>query len=107
MAIISILDRIYQQSDIEYMPDTGTNQRAINLAKQCNINTKGKAIRLFIGFILILLAGIVGVLLALGSAHGLWLWVIALGLLAMGTFALYEGWSGWCAMRAMGLKTWI
>jgi hypothetical protein len=34
-----------------------------------------------------------------------WKWLICCALLAIGAFQLFEGWKGWCALRAMGIKT--
>lgn len=78
---------------------------AYNAFMQCNIDAKGKAARLISGA-LTLIAGLVLI--------GLWMagtlpqgWVAALGALALagGAFQIYEGWAGWCVMRAMGFKT--
>lgn len=77
------------------------------MPKQCNINSRGKATRLFVGLLMILMACVIGVLIALGSIDGIWPWVVALSVLPAGMFTVYEGWSGWCAMRALGIKTWI
>lgn len=77
------------------------------MARQCNINSRGKVIRLAAGFVLVLSAGVVALLIAQGSIGGVWPWVAALGLLASGAFAVYEGWSGWCAIRAIGVNTWF
>lgn len=75
--------------------------------KQCNINTRGKAVRLICGLIFVLLAGAIAVLITFGIVDGAWLWMAALVLFSSGAFALYEGWSGWCLLRAMGVKTWL
>jgi len=75
---------------------------------QCNIDARGKAFRLISGVVL----AIVG-LIAIGlhafdmlpidwSMLGLGFGV---GLVLTGAFCIFEGWAGWCAVRAMGFKT--
>ncbi|MDF1810419.1 MAG: hypothetical protein P1U42_12065 [Phycisphaerales bacterium] len=75
--------------------------------KQCNIDSRGKAVRLIFGLILVLLAGVIALVTVVWNVNGAWPWVASVGLFAFGAFALYEGWSGWCALRAMGVKTWL
>lgn len=72
---------------------------------QCNIDAKGKALRLIYGLVMIAAAAaLAGLLLAdvLGAA---WLWAVAAGLALMGGFAVFEARAGWCVVRAMGFKT--
>ncbi len=68
---------------------------------QCNIDAKGKAVRLVIG-LATMIAGIV--ILGIFGTDPLPLG-IASGCLLGGGFAVFEGWSGWCAVRALGFKT--
>lgn len=68
---------------------------------QCNIDAKGKAVRLMIG-LATMIAG--GVILGLLGTEPLPLG-IAIGCFIGGGFAVFEGWSGWCAVRALGFKT--
>jgi hypothetical protein len=73
---------------------------------QCNIDAKGKFVRLVWGLIMLALAGGLAALIALGVLTGGWLWwtgVAVLGL--MGAFGIYEARAGWCVARAMGVKT--
>ena len=72
-----------------------------NLRMQCNINSKGKAVRLILGLAFIA-AGVL--LLIFGGSEGVFLG-IGIGCLAGGAFSAFEGWSGWCAVRAMGFRT--
>lgn len=67
---------------------------------QCNIDAKGKAVRLLLGVLLII--GGVGVLL-LGWRS--WQSYAAITFILVGAFCIWEGWSGWCALRALGYKT--
>jgi len=34
-----------------------------------------------------------------------WLWMVGVLLVAIGVFQVFEGWAGWCVLRAMGIKT--
>ena len=68
---------------------------------QCNINGKGKAVRLLFG-VCFLVAG--ALTLAFGGVEGIPV-IIGAALLIGGGFMVFEGWSGWCAVRAMGFKT--
>ncbi len=68
----------------------------------CNIDKRGRRIRALAGALLVL---IVAVWLALApEAH----WAVHLLRAALalgGAFAVFEGLVGWCAIRAMGVKT--
>ena len=77
------------------------------MTKTCNINSRGKLIRLAGGLLLILVAGGLFVLILLGSVGGPWAWVATVVLLASGVFGVYEGRAGWCAARALGFNTWF
>jgi hypothetical protein len=71
---------------------------------QCNIDAKGKAMRLLLGGAMVLLAAGASVLILLDVLGPAWWWGAA-GLAAFGGFGVFEGWAGWCAVRAMGFKT--
>jgi hypothetical protein len=71
---------------------------------QCNIDARGKRVRLINGIVLLL----IGVLLILFWAipfGGLVAWTICVALVLLGAFVIFESRSGWCAIRAMGFKT--
>ena len=71
---------------------------------QCNIDAKGKAIRLVTGVLTLVGAAALAVLIpVLGLSAG-W-WAAVAGGLAGGGFAVFEARAGWCALRAMGFKT--
>ncbi|MEM8781939.1 MAG: hypothetical protein AAGE65_03695 [Planctomycetota bacterium] len=72
---------------------------------QCNIDSKGKALRLTLGFAQLAAASALTVLSIAGVLPGGWWWALVGGVAAGGAFCVYEGWSGWCAVRAMGFKT--
>jgi hypothetical protein len=72
---------------------------------QCNIDAKGKAARLMMG-LLMTLAGVIVVLLARFDVLHARLWTyVAIALIAIGLFCIFEARAGWCALRAMGVKT--
>ena len=70
----------------------------------CNIDARGKRIRLVGGFITLGVAIIFMLLTALGVIP-YWGWYVGFGCLGGAIFQIIEGWSGWCAFRAMGFKT--
>lgn len=72
---------------------------------QCNIDAKGKFVRLIYG--LLMLAGAIALagLIVLNVVGGGWVWAIVVGLALMGAFAVYEARAGWCVARAMGFRT--
>ena len=75
---------------------------------QCNIDARGKAYRLMIGIVLAIVGTGLITLRWLGPLADLaWDWPLCAGvvLLAIGAFSMFEGWVGWCAVRAMGFRT--
>jgi len=72
---------------------------------QCNIDAKGKAVRMISGIVVTILSVIVLVLCAFAVLES---WIAcAIGglLLACGVFQIFEAKAGWCIVRAMGFKT--
>ena len=74
------------------------------MAFQCNIDAQGKAVRLRLG--------IMGVLSSVGLAAACLLisapdlaWVVPAGAFVGGAFAIFEGRTGWCVVRALGFRT--
>jgi hypothetical protein len=74
---------------------------------QCNIDSKGKAVRLAAGIACLVIATMVGAMALAGVFDsGAKIGFIVAGLLLVsGAFMVFEGWSGWCVVRAMGFKT--
>lgn len=68
---------------------------------QCNINARGKAIRLLGGVIL----AAVGLVILLAGQGRTWSLIAGFSCLLGGAFMIFEGAAGWCAVRAMGFKT--
>lgn len=72
---------------------------------QCNIDAKGKALRLIYGLVMIALAVALAGLILLKVLPGGWVWAGVVALALFGAFGIYEARAGWCVMRAMGFKT--
>ena len=70
----------------------------------CNIDRRGRKVRLVAGAILEANGLILGVLWYLGMVPPEMIWPAA-GLWAGGMFMIIEGAIGWCALRALGVKT--
>lgn len=72
----------------------------------CNIDARGKAARLTGGLVLLGLSSLLGLATAVGLLGGVdWPWFVAGGLFLAGAFAVFEARAGWCAVRAMGIRT--
>jgi hypothetical protein len=72
---------------------------------KCNIDAKGRAVRMVTGLLCCVL-GIVVMTLAFILSGAFWpLLAAGLCLLAAGLFQIYESRRGWCALRAVGIKT--
>jgi hypothetical protein len=70
----------------------------------CNIDARGKAVRLGLGIVGI----VVGVAMLLGWAlpsDGTLAWIVTVALLVTAAFSIFEARAGWCALRAMGVRT--
>ena len=72
---------------------------------QCNIDRKGKIARLISGLLTAAAGVVLLVLVGIGTLTGAWPWVVGALAVVFGGFQIYEGWCGWCVMRAMGFKT--
>ena len=75
------------------------------MAMECNIDARGKAIRLFGGMFSLIAGLVIASIAHFDLVEIPYLWVAAAGLLAGGTLGIFEGWSGWCVARAMGIWT--
>ena len=74
------------------------------MALRCNIDAKGKLIRLIYGAAIALLGVVLTFAWAL-RAGGVVAWLVSLVAMLGGAFAIFESRKGWCAIRAMGIKT--
>tara|TARA_Y100001970_G_scaffold80228_1_gene101876 strand:- start:1344 stop:1577 length:234 start_codon:yes stop_codon:yes gene_type:complete len=75
------------------------------MAFECNIDARGQAYRLRLGFKLVVVGLVLSAALFLWGAEWGLVWLIPGGALAGGAFAMFEGRTGWCVARAMGFRT--
>jgi hypothetical protein len=78
---------------------------AYHRGMRCNIDAQGKKVRLIGGFVTLGVALLFAALGISGIVGHWWPWAAAGGSAAGAAFQIYEGWAGWCAFRAMGMKT--
>ena len=78
----------------------------VSMARECNIDAKGKFVRL-VGGSISLVAGIVALLLIVFGIlpENIFTTGSVIGMFAGGALGIYEGRSGWCIARAMGIRT--
>lgn len=76
-----------------------------NQHRTCNINSQGKMFRLVAGLLLLLVAATMILLVVTNLLTGSAGWWLAGVTFVSGCFLVYEGWSGWCVLRAMGIPT--
>jgi hypothetical protein len=72
---------------------------------QCNIDARGKAVRLGMGISMCAIGATAVIANRLEIVQPAWVMYAGIGLLVAGAFGVVEGWAGWCVMRAMGFKT--
>jgi len=72
---------------------------------QCNIDARGQAIRLQIGLLSLAAAAVLAVLCLTGVLGSAWWWAAVAGAAGGGAFGVFEARAGWCAVRALGIKT--
>ncbi len=72
---------------------------------QCNIDHRGRRMRMALGTVLVLLGVVLVLLGVLEVVGGIWVWVAGAVAVALGGFGMFEARSGWCVARAMGFKT--
>jgi hypothetical protein len=70
----------------------------------CNIDQRGRAVRR-VGGVVVLVIGLALLGVWAMPAGGLCAWVGSCTIIATGLFCVFEAWAGWCALRAMGMKT--
>ncbi len=71
---------------------------------QCNIDAKGKLIRLVYGAAFVI-AGALMLWLWAWPGGSIVAWIVSILCLIGGAFAIFESRKGWCVLRAMGFKT--
>ena len=70
----------------------------------CNIDQRGRKARL-IGGAVVDLCGVALILTSVLSTNSLAMIAAGIFLSVTGSFMVFEGARGWCALRAMGIKT--
>jgi hypothetical protein len=71
---------------------------------QCNIDSRGKAVRLIWGILSITIGLVLLFRWAMPSGSA-WAWIVTAICFLFGALGLFQGWAGWCVVRAMGIKT--
>jgi uncharacterized membrane protein HdeD (DUF308 family) len=71
---------------------------------QCNIDARGKRVRLVNGIVTLVIGLVLLIAWALPERSVL-AWAVTIVALAGGAFMIFEARAGWCAIRAMGFKT--
>jgi hypothetical protein len=71
---------------------------------QCNIDSRGKLVRLIYG-VMMLVAGVVTLLAWALPTGARFAWALTVVFVLGGAFAIFEARAGWCVVRAMGFKT--
>lgn len=71
----------------------------------CNIDAKGKAVRLILGAVAEGIGLLLLTLAAVGMIDGRWPWIVGGVALTIGFIGIFESLAGWCVLRAMGFKT--
>lgn len=74
------------------------------MALTCNIDSRGKRIRLINGIIGCVIGLILLFVWAIPTGSR-WAWIVTAVLLIGGGFCIFEARAGWCVVRAMGFKT--
>jgi hypothetical protein len=74
------------------------------MAHACNIDSKGRLIRGLLGIATLVVALVLMLAWALPTGSVI-AWLLVAGGVAFGGFGIYEAYHGWCAARALGLKT--
>lgn len=76
----------------------------MNVALQCNIDSRGRAVRLVYG-VVVALAGAAMAWFWARPSGSLVAWTVSIVGLISGAFAIFEARAGWCVVRAIGFKT--
>ena len=75
------------------------------MALECNIDARGKAVRMKLGIRLVILSLILAALTYFGIIPATLGWFVTIASFAGGAFTIWESRKGWCVVRAMGIKT--
>ena len=75
------------------------------MAFECNIDARGKAVRMKLGIRLVILSLILAALTYFGFIPATLGWLLAGGSFVGGAFTIWESRMGWCVIRATGFRT--
>ena len=70
----------------------------------CNIDQRGRKARM-VGGVIVDLCGVALILTSVLSTNASAMLAVGIFLSVAGSFMIFEGARGWCALRAMGIKT--
>ena len=70
----------------------------------CNIDQRGRKARM-VGGVIVDLCGVALILTSVLSVSSSTMIIVGISLSIIGSFMIFEGARGWCALRAMGIKT--
>jgi hypothetical protein len=71
----------------------------------CNIDQRGRNVRAVSGALCVTAAVLLAILALVLNFGAWWVWLLAVLLGVGGAFQIYEARRGWCALRALGVKT--
>tara|TARA_B100001750_G_C15056635_1_gene374208 strand:+ start:316 stop:549 length:234 start_codon:yes stop_codon:yes gene_type:complete len=75
------------------------------MAFECNIDARGKAVRMKLGIRLIIISLILTTLTYFEIIPTTFGWLATTASFGGGAFTIWESRMGWCVVRAMGFKT--
>ena len=75
------------------------------MAFECNIDVRGKAVRMKLGIRLVIISPILAALTSFEIIPITLGWFATAASLGVGVFTIWESRKGWCVIRAMGFKT--
>ena len=75
------------------------------MALECNIDARGKAVRMKLGIRLIIISLILATLTYFEILPPTLGWLATAASFGGGTFTIWESRMGWCVIRAMGFRT--
>ena len=75
------------------------------MAFECNIDARGKAVRMKLGIRLVILSLILTALTYFGFIPATFGWFVTVASFAGGAFTIWESRMGWCVLRATGFNT--
>ena len=75
------------------------------MAFECNIDARGKAVRMKLGIRLVIISLVLMALVFFGIIPTPLGWILVGSSFVGGAFTIWESWMGWCIVRGMGFET--